>query len=97
MYAHEKGCPWNEETCYWAAKANLECLRYAHENGCPYPLYLRKEIVKHVLLPKLRGVVKARGILFYWMGKAQESSCAEGGKGRKRDRSEFESEFGEGV
>jgi hypothetical protein len=55
---------------------------------------MRKEIVKLVLLPKWREAVKARGILFYWMGKTQESSCAEGGGGRKRDRSEFEREFG---
>ena len=54
-----------------------------------------REIVKLVLLPKWREVVKARGILFYWMEKAQESSCAEGGEGRKRDRSEFEREFSE--
>jgi hypothetical protein len=54
---------------------------------------MRKEIVKLVLFPKWKKAVKARGILFYWMEKAQESSCAEGGEGRKRDRSEFEREF----
>ena len=36
-YAHENGCPWNEETCYYAAQnGHLECLKYAHENGCPW-------------------------------------------------------------
>ncbi len=29
----EKGCPWNEYTCYYAARnGHLECLKYAHEN-----------------------------------------------------------------
>ena len=36
-YAHENGCPWNEETCSEAAKNDhLECLEYARENGCPW-------------------------------------------------------------
>ena len=36
-YAHENGCPWNEEICMFAALHNyLDCLRYAHENGCPW-------------------------------------------------------------
>ena len=36
-YAHENGCPWDEETCASAAeKGKLECLKYAHENGCPW-------------------------------------------------------------
>ena len=31
----ENGCPWNEETCFYAAEnGHLECLKYAHENGC---------------------------------------------------------------
>ena len=36
-YAHEKGCPWDEETCYYAARGgHLEILKYAHEKGCPW-------------------------------------------------------------
>ena len=36
-YAHENGCPWNYNTCVYAAKeGHLECLKYAHENGCPW-------------------------------------------------------------
>ena len=32
-YAHEKGCPWDEETCSKAAyNGHLD----AHENGCPW-------------------------------------------------------------
>lgn len=35
-YAHEHGCPWDEETCRLAAtNGHLECLQYAHEHGCP--------------------------------------------------------------
>ena len=36
-YAHEHGCPWDEETCSSAAQnGQLECLKYAHEHGCPW-------------------------------------------------------------
>ena len=36
-YAHENGCPWDEETCSEAAYGgHLECLKYAHEKGCPW-------------------------------------------------------------
>jgi hypothetical protein len=36
-YAHENGCPWDEDTCSMAAGGgNFECLKYAHENGCPW-------------------------------------------------------------
>ena len=35
-YAHEHGCPWDEWTCYNAAKnGHLECLKYACAHGCP--------------------------------------------------------------
>jgi hypothetical protein len=35
-YAHEHGCPWNENTCLNAAEnGHLECLKYAREHGCP--------------------------------------------------------------
>ena len=34
---HEKGCPWDKDTCFAAAyTGHLECLKYAHENGCPW-------------------------------------------------------------
>jgi len=36
-YAHEQGCPWDEETCEYAAtNGDLECLKYAREHGCPW-------------------------------------------------------------
>ena len=36
-YAHENGCPWNEETCASAAReGHLNVLKYAHEKGCPW-------------------------------------------------------------
>jgi hypothetical protein len=36
-YVYENGCPWNEQTCSYAATVGrLECLKYAHENGCPW-------------------------------------------------------------
>ena len=34
---HEKGCPWDEDTCSSAADGgHLDCLKYLHENGCPW-------------------------------------------------------------
>ena len=34
---HENGCPWDEQTCWSAAKyGHIECLKYAHEKGCPW-------------------------------------------------------------
>ena len=36
-YLHEHGCPWNADTCRWAAsEGHLDCLEYLHENGCPW-------------------------------------------------------------
>ena len=36
-YAHENGCPWDENTCCRAAENGyLDCLKYVHENGCPW-------------------------------------------------------------
>ena len=36
-YLHEKGCPWDKWTCYYAARGgHLEVLKYAHEKGCPW-------------------------------------------------------------
>ena len=37
QYLHENGCPWDEGTCYYAAKeGHVDVLRYAHEKGCPW-------------------------------------------------------------
>ena len=41
----------------------------------------------------LRKWVKTRGIGFYLWGRMQETVCAPGGKGRKRDRVEYEADF----
>ena len=36
-YAHENGCPWDERTCYAAAREGyLKLLKYARKNGCPW-------------------------------------------------------------
>ena len=36
-YAHENGCPWDENVCSEASKGGcLDVLKYAHENGCPW-------------------------------------------------------------
>ena len=42
-YAHEHGCPWNENTCMWAARnGHLDCLKYAHVNGCSWNIIVLK-------------------------------------------------------
>ena len=31
------GCPWNEDTCFWAAtRGHLGVLQWARANGCPW-------------------------------------------------------------
>ena len=36
-YAHERECPWDWRTCYYATRnGHLECLKYARERGCPW-------------------------------------------------------------
>ena len=52
-YAHEHGCPWDEETCIDAAMlGEQDCLRYALENGCPIPdftsSYVHPSVVPHL-------------------------------------------------
>jgi hypothetical protein len=95
-YAHEHGCPWDERTCEFAAyDGHFDCLKYAHDNGCPYPDNLRTTIVREVLMPKWREVVRVRPIAVYWDELAGRASHSEGGEGRKRDREAYEADFGE--
>ena len=35
-YAYKNGYRLCKQTCYNAAGAHIECLKYAHENGCPW-------------------------------------------------------------
>jgi len=35
-YAHEHGCAWHSDTCYYAARGgSVEVLRYTQEHGFP--------------------------------------------------------------
>jgi hypothetical protein len=37
QWARANGCPWNEDTCYWAVEhGHLEVLHWALANGCPH-------------------------------------------------------------
>ena len=94
-YVHEHGCPLDEYTFRTAVHRDRDdaCLRYLHEQGCPYAPELRPTVVRRVLLPKWREMVRARAIGVYWMGRAAESACAPGGAGRKRDLDEYEANF----
>jgi len=51
--------------------------------------------VREVLIPKWREVVRVRPIALYWCELAGRTSYSVGGAGRKRDREEYEADFGE--
>ena len=37
QWAHQNGCPWDEETCSIAAEeGHLEVLQWLRQNGCPW-------------------------------------------------------------
>jgi len=37
QWAHGNGCPWDEQTCYWAVTGgHLDVPRWAREKGCPW-------------------------------------------------------------
>jgi hypothetical protein len=37
MWARSVGCPWDEDTCFQAAKGGrLDVLKWARANGCPW-------------------------------------------------------------
>ena len=36
QYLHENGCPWDSDTCMYAATfEHWDCLQYAVDNKCP--------------------------------------------------------------
>ena len=76
-----------------ACKDNLECLKYAYENGCSYPKNLLSIIVKKILIPKWRNSVKIRPIIYYWMERSAQTSCAENGRARNEDINSFVNDF----
>ena len=44
-YLHENGCPWNVNTCYFAAEyKRWDCLQYLVDNKCPGWGEARREI-----------------------------------------------------
>jgi hypothetical protein len=93
-YAHENGCPWCISTCNFAIVRNhLDCLKYAYENGCPYPNEFLSTIVKKILIPKWRDSVKIRPIIYYWMERSVQTSCAKNGRARNEDINFFENNF----
>ena len=45
QWARANGCPWDEETCTFAAKkGHNEVLQWAIENGCPEPLHYSSDV-----------------------------------------------------
>jgi hypothetical protein len=51
IYAHEHGCPWNEETCESAASnGRFNTLAYAHGHGCSFGwfTYVKADRCGHV-------------------------------------------------
>jgi hypothetical protein len=43
-YLHENGCPWDRDTCKYAAHhKRWDCLQYAVDNKCPgWEIYAKK-------------------------------------------------------
>jgi hypothetical protein len=58
-YAHEHGCPWDEEL-YFAAlhKHRLACIKYAHEHGCPWSSAVFEKVVIDGKLAELKYVTQ---------------------------------------
>ena len=51
QWLHKNGCPWDEQTCIWAAGGGqLNCLQWAYKNGCPWDEYtcLKAEYYRHI-------------------------------------------------
>ena len=54
-----------------------------------------RALVANYLLPKWRAHVRVvRPVAVYWLGRAMEAACADGGAARMSDRDAFEAEFG---
>ena len=48
-YLHENGCPWDEDTCWYAAyKERWDCLQYAVDNKAPEWKKHAKKHAKHL-------------------------------------------------
>ena len=95
---HEEEMRWDEQTCVCAAECALkynqvECLKYAYENGCPYPEELKSIIVRKIIIPKWYASVKVHFIIYYWMERSVQSSCAENGRARIEDINSFKNDF----
>jgi hypothetical protein len=94
----EEEMHWDEQTCKSAAECALkynqvECLEYAYKNGCPYSKEVLSIIVQKILIPKWRAYVKNRSIVYYWMERSAQTSCAENGRARIEDMNSFENDF----
>jgi len=58
-YAHENGCPWDDETCDEAVNnSNLHCLKYAYHNDCPWKRDLFEKAVKKRCLTTAKWIYK---------------------------------------
>ena len=66
-YAHENGCPWNEDTSFWAAFNREgsgyngqfeECLVYLYDNGCPGDEYTYENVNRCRFMLELRRKAK---------------------------------------
>jgi len=54
---------------------------------------LLSTIVKKILIPKWRNAVKIHQIIYYWMERSAQTSCAENGRARNEDINSFENDF----
>jgi hypothetical protein len=94
---------WDDDEMFMVYQLNtlphIECIKYVYENGWKYPIQLKstvnqiiKQIVKKILIPKWRVYVKSRPIVYYWMERSAQTSCAENGRARIEDEKSFEND-----
>ena len=68
-------------------------LKLAHDTALRFLAQAKRE--RALLRWKaVRATMLTRNVAFYWQEETQKQLCAPGGRGRKRDRLEFEAEFG---
>ena len=100
-YLHEHGCPMSEESLVGLARderapsSQLECVRFMLAQGCPAEQRARlvRLVVRRLLLPRWRWMVKVRPYALHWLEEHEKAQCAPDGAGKKRDRDAFEADF----
>jgi hypothetical protein len=54
---------------------------------------LKSIIVRKIIIPKWYASVKVHFIIYYWMERSVQTSCAEKGRARIEDKNSFENDY----